>query len=132
MNQTSSFAPAMSCKADQALETVRQTLALVVKILKAIAHSARTLAGFFTLGGTVLENAIPENRPEQKEANPFQTVLALDERISSYAELQRLIHDALRLQHPEWIGLNGQSEMCEFYEARFAKLLGRGENTVEN
>jgi hypothetical protein len=47
------------------------------------------------------------------------------ETISSYAELQKMIHDALRIQHPEWIGLDGQSEMCEFYEARFAKLLDR-------
>lgn len=47
------------------------------------------------------------------------------EAISSYAELQKMIHDALRIQHPEWIGLDGQSEMCEFYEARFAKLLDR-------
>lgn len=36
-----------------------------------------------------------------------------------------MIHDALRIQHPEWVGLDGQSEMCEFYEARFAKLLDR-------
>jgi hypothetical protein len=47
------------------------------------------------------------------------------ETISSYAELQKMIHEALRIQHPEWIGLDGQSEMCEFYEARFAKLLDR-------
>jgi hypothetical protein len=47
------------------------------------------------------------------------------ETISSYAELQKMIHDALRIQHPEWVGLDGQSEMCEFYEARFAKLLDR-------
>jgi hypothetical protein len=47
------------------------------------------------------------------------------ETISSYAELQKMMHDALRIQHPEWIGLDGQSEMCEFYEARFAKLLDR-------
>jgi pyridoxine/pyridoxamine 5'-phosphate oxidase len=45
--------------------------------------------------------------------------------ISSYAELQKMIHEALRIQHPEWVGLDGQSEMCEFYEARFAKLLDR-------
>jgi hypothetical protein len=51
------------------------------------------------------------------------------EKITSYEDLQKLIHDALRNEHPEWIGLNGESEMCEFYEARFAKLLGR-ENTL--
>jgi hypothetical protein len=47
------------------------------------------------------------------------------ETISSYAELQKMMHEALRIQHPEWIGRDGQSEMCEFYEARFAKLLDR-------
>jgi hypothetical protein len=52
------------------------------------------------------------------------------ETISSYAELQKMIHDALRIQHPEWVGLDGQSEMCEFYEARFAKLLDRFESSV--
>ena len=54
--------------------------------------------------------------------------LTMHERISSYAELQKLIHDALRVQHPEWIGLDGESEMCEFYEARFAQLLSMHEN----
>jgi hypothetical protein len=52
------------------------------------------------------------------------------ETISSYAELQKMIHDALRIQHPEWVGLDGQSEMCEFYEARFAKLLDRFESSA--
>jgi len=52
----------------------------------------------------------------------------MHERISSYAELQKLIHDALRVQHPEWIGSDGESEMCEFYEARFAQLLSMHEN----
>jgi hypothetical protein len=47
------------------------------------------------------------------------------ETISSYAELQKMIREALRIQHPEWVGLDGQSEMCEFYEARFANLLYR-------
>ncbi len=50
------------------------------------------------------------------------------EMISSYAELQKMIHDALRIQHPEWVGMDGQSEMREFYEARFAKLLDRFES----
>ena len=52
----------------------------------------------------------------------------MHEKITSYADLQQLIHHALRMQHPDWIGLNGESEMCEFYETRFAKLLA-GETT---
>ena len=45
-------------------------------------------------------------------------------KIASYADLQKMIHEALRIQHPEWIASNGESEMCEFYETRFAQLLG--------
>jgi len=43
--------------------------------------------------------------------------------IHTLAELQQQIHDDLRLQHPEWIGLNGESPMCDFYEARLSQLL---------
>jgi hypothetical protein len=52
-------------------------------------------------------------------------MLTHHQKITSYADLQQLIHQALRAEHPEWIGLNGESEMCEFYEARFATLIGR-------
>ena len=43
--------------------------------------------------------------------------------ISSYVQLQRQIHDALREQHPEWIEQNGDCPTCESYESRFAELL---------
>jgi hypothetical protein len=43
--------------------------------------------------------------------------------IHTYAELRRQIHDDLRLQHPEWVQPNGESPMCDSYEARFMKLL---------
>src|SRR4029077_2651806 len=39
------------------------------------------------------------------------------------AELQRQIHDDLRRQHPEWIEPDGESPMCDFYEARLRRLL---------
>ena len=41
----------------------------------------------------------------------------------SFAALQLQMHDDLRAQHPEWIGPNGESPMCDFYEARLAQLL---------
>ena len=44
-------------------------------------------------------------------------------KIQTYAELQRMIRKALREQHPEWIDANGRSNLCDSYEARFAKLL---------
>ena len=43
--------------------------------------------------------------------------------VPGYAELQHEMHEALRAQHPEWIQLNGDSPMCDFYELRFAELL---------
>jgi hypothetical protein len=45
------------------------------------------------------------------------------EKICTYAELRQQIHDDLRIQHPEWIEANGESPMCDFYEARLIELL---------
>ena len=49
---------------------------------------------------------------------------ATDE-IHSYADLQRQIHDALRVEHPEWVQANGDCPTCESYESRLAELLGK-------
>jgi hypothetical protein len=39
-------------------------------------------------------------------------------------QLQNEIHDALRVQHPDWIEPNGDCHTCESYESRLAELLG--------
>lgn len=44
-------------------------------------------------------------------------------KIDTYADLVQQIRNDLRLQHPEWIQPNGQSPMCDFYEARLIELL---------
>ncbi len=44
--------------------------------------------------------------------------------IHSYSELQRQIHEDLRIQHPEWVEPNGESPICDSYESRLAQLLG--------
>ena len=49
----------------------------------------------------------------------------MSNKIRSYAELRELIRVSLRVQHPEWIEPNGDSPICESYEARFAELLAR-------
>jgi hypothetical protein len=43
--------------------------------------------------------------------------------LHTYAELRKQIHDDLRIQHPEWIQPNGESPMCDSYEARLIKTL---------
>ena len=44
-------------------------------------------------------------------------------KIHTYAELRQQIHDDLRLQHPEWIQSDGDSPICDSYEARLMELL---------
>jgi hypothetical protein len=43
--------------------------------------------------------------------------------LCSYDELQQRIRADLRAQHPEWVGSNGQSPICDLYERRFAELI---------
>jgi hypothetical protein len=48
----------------------------------------------------------------------------MSDKIRSYAELRAVIHVSLRIQNPDWVELNGDSPICDSYEARFAELLG--------
>ena len=43
--------------------------------------------------------------------------------IHTYEQLQRQIHEDLRVQHPEWVQPDGRSPMCDAYEARLMKVL---------
>jgi hypothetical protein len=52
-----------------------------------------------------------------------KTSASTSEEIRSYSQLQQQIHDALRVQHPEWIEPNGDCPTCESYESRLAELL---------
>jgi len=43
--------------------------------------------------------------------------------VDTYADLRKQMHDDLRIQHPEWIEANGESPMCDSYEARLLEVL---------
>ena len=43
--------------------------------------------------------------------------------INAIANLRQQIHDDLRKQHPEWVLPNGESPICDVYEARLMDLL---------
>jgi hypothetical protein len=45
--------------------------------------------------------------------------------VHTYADLRKQIHDDLRVQHPEWVQPNGQSPLCDSYEARLMETLRR-------
>ena len=49
--------------------------------------------------------------------------IAISHQIHTYTELRQQIHDDLRIQHPEWVDLNGESPICDSYESRFMELL---------
>ena len=43
--------------------------------------------------------------------------------IPAYVALQREMHEALLIQHPEWIERDGNCPKCDEYDRRFAELL---------
>jgi hypothetical protein len=43
--------------------------------------------------------------------------------INSIGDLRQQIHNELRIQHPEWVLPNGESPICDAYEARLMNLL---------
>jgi len=49
--------------------------------------------------------------------------MIMAQEIHTYSDLLQKIHDDLRIQHPEWVKPNGESPMCDSYEARLMKTL---------
>jgi hypothetical protein len=47
----------------------------------------------------------------------------MSHQILTCTELRKQIHDDLRIQHPEWVELNGECPTCDSYEARLIELL---------
>jgi hypothetical protein len=49
--------------------------------------------------------------------------MSVHHQIHTYTELRQQIHHDLRIQHPEWVEPNGESPICDSYEARLTELL---------
>ena len=62
-------------------------------------------------------------KPSRPNGQSLTTATAPPHQIHTYAELRQQIHDDLRIQHPEWVQPNGESPMCDAYEARLRGLL---------
>ena len=52
--------------------------------------------------------------------------------IRTYTDLLRQIRNDLRIQHPEWIQQDGESPMCDSYEARLMALLDASRSSESN
>jgi hypothetical protein len=59
----------------------------------------------------------------QLEDKPPKFTRPMSNDIRTYAELRKQVRNALRNEHPEWIGPEGNSPICDAYEARLAELL---------
>ena len=64
------------------------------------------------------------DKPSHATLESFTKPMAVPHQIHTYTELRQQIHDDLRIQHPEWVQPNGESPMCDSYEARLMELLG--------
>jgi hypothetical protein len=73
---------------------------------------------FYPFGQATIGTTVTPNETLQ----PLASVTF--ENIRSYTELRKLIRVSLRVQNPEWVEPNGDSPLCDSYEARFAELLG--------
>ena len=49
--------------------------------------------------------------------------LGQKQEIRTYTELEKHVQAALREQHPDWIGPNGDCSAFDVYDRRFAELL---------
>ena len=81
---------------------------------------------------SVLSSALTWLLARARAANsgrPFRRVFhkprTMFHQIRTYAELRQQIHDDLRLQHPDWVQPNGESPICDSYEARLMELINR-------
>src|SRR5205814_4870745 len=78
-----------------------------------------------------LEQSTPNERRSMKFVSRTKP-MAVPHQIHTYTELGQQIHDDLRIQHPEWVQPNGESPMCDSYEARLMgqldTLTRRGSN----
>ena len=72
-----------------------------------------------------LEQSTPNERPFMKfvSLESLPKSIAMSHQIHTYTELRQQIHDDLRIQHPEWVEPDGESLVCDFYEARLMELL---------
>jgi hypothetical protein len=62
------------------------------------------------------------DKPARAILKPTKPI-AGSRQIHTYTELRQQIHQDLRIQHPEWVQPNGESPMCDSYEARLMELL---------
>ena len=78
---------------------------------------------FVSLGIERTHQGSKFDEPSRATIASLPKTKAVLNKIHTYTELRQQIHDDLRVQHPEWVEPNGESPVCDFYEARLMELL---------
>jgi hypothetical protein len=78
---------------------------------------------FFSLGTERTHRRGMLDKPSRATLESSTKPMAAPHQIHTYTELLQQIHDNLRIQHPEWVQPNGESPMCDSYEACLMELL---------
>ena len=78
---------------------------------------------FVTLSTTRAHQRGELDKSPRTTLESFSKPSGVSHQAHTYTELRQQIHDDLRIQHPEWIQPNGESPMCDVYEARLVELL---------
>jgi hypothetical protein len=96
----------------------------VIELAERRAHRGQMRSAFSSALSRLLARASAAN-----SCRPFRRVFhepgAMFHQISTYTELRQQIHDDLRLQHPDGVQPNGESPICDSYEARLTELIHR-------
>jgi hypothetical protein len=87
----------------------------VIQLAQRGAHRKQLRAAFWSI------LTWPNRRTPHLNLSPKP--IAMSPQIHTYTELRQQIHDDLRIQHSEWVRPNGESPMCDSYEARLIELL---------
>jgi len=64
-----------------------------------------------------------KKEPSRDPLESFTESMAMSHKVHTYADLLQQIRNDLRIQHPEWIQQNGESPVCDSYEAGLMELL---------
>src|SRR5439155_885210 len=83
----------------------------------------RPFMKFVSLGTERTHQRSSFDEPSRGTLESLTKPIAMSPQIGNYSDLRQQIHGDLRIQHPEWLQPNGESPMCDFYEARLMELL---------
>jgi hypothetical protein len=95
----------------------------VIELAERRAHSGQKRSAFSSALTWLLARARAPNS-DRPLRWVFHKPGAMFHQIHTYTELRQQIHDDLRLQHPDWVQPNGESPICDSYEARLMELIG--------